>query len=175
MVICIFMFSPDKSVWDKKLIYDEPVIHFDEIPFTVQTLPVATPKPDIPVIYISDKVEAFELLDDVSLPSKVAGQNAEVSFESGDQMNIRPVRSAPRQIFEALPANDDNEINGRLQLSLKINENGRVIDHRILFNSLDCNDCLNGIINAAYRSRWEPGLVNGKHTDYWVVKSYKFN
>lgn len=175
MVISVFMFSPDKSFRDKKFIYDEPVIRFDEIPLTVQTRQIDAPKPDIPVIYITDHVEAFELLDDVTLPSEVIGQNTMVSFESGDQTNIRPVRSSPRQIFEALPENNDNELNGRLQLSLKINENGTVIDHRILFNSLDCNDCLNDIINAAYRSRWEPALINGENVDYWVVKSYKFN
>ena len=175
MVISVFMFSPDKSFLDKKFIYDEPVIHFDEMPRTVQSPHIDKQKPDIPAIYISDQVEAFELLDDVTPSSKVSGQDEIVSAESAVQTNIRPVRSAPRQIFEVLPANDDNEINGRLQLSLKINENGRVIDHRILFNSLDCSDCLNDIINMAYRSRWEPALVIGKNTDYWVVKSYKFN
>jgi hypothetical protein len=174
LVISIFIFSPDKSVQDKKFLYDEPVILFDKMPLTVQKLPTYKQKPGIPAIYISDQVEAFELLDDVTLQSKVNGQNAVVSSESADQTNIRPVRSAPRQIFEVVPANDDNKVNGRLQLSLKINENGRVIDHRILFNSLDCNDCLNDIINAAYRSRWEPASINGKNADYWVMKSYTF-
>ena len=144
------------------------------MPLTVQKLPAYKQKPDIPLIYISDQVEAFELLDDVTLPSQGISQTAVFSFESEDQANLQPVRSAPRQIFEVLPANDDNEVNGWLQLSLKINKNGRVVDHRILYNTLDCEDCLNNIINAAYRSRWEPASVNGKNTDYWVVKSYTF-
>lgn len=174
LVISVFIFSPDNYLQNKELRYDEPVIIFDKMPLTVQKLPAYKQKPDIPLIYISDQVEAFELLDDVTLPSKGISQTAVFSFESEDQANLQPVRSAPRQIFEVLPANDDNEVNGWLQLSLKINKNGRVVDHRILYNTLDCEDCLNNIINAAYRSRWEPASVNGKNTDYWVVKSYTF-
>ncbi len=174
LVISVFIFSPDNYLQNKELRYDEPVIIFDKMPLTVQKLPAYKQKPDIPLIYISDQVEAFELLDDVTLPSQGISQTAVFSFESEDRANLQPVRSAPRQIFEVLPANDDNEVNGWLQLSLKINKNGRVVDHRILYNTLDCEDCLNNIINAAYRSRWEPASVNGKNTDYWVVKSYTF-
>jgi hypothetical protein len=89
--------------------------------------------------------------------------------------NIKPERSAPRLIYEVVPSEGDNEINGRLQISLKINENGEVIDHRILSNSLDCDKCLNDIIRSVYKSKWEPARVNGKKEDYWVVKSYTFN
>lgn len=89
--------------------------------------------------------------------------------------NAAPVRSMPRLIFEVVPSDGENKFNGKLGLSLKINEDGKVVDHKILFNSLDCSDCLNSIIQAAYKSKWEPAIVDGKKSDFWVEKSYTFN
>jgi hypothetical protein len=89
--------------------------------------------------------------------------------------NTTPLPSMPRLIFEMVPSDEENKINGKLELSLKINEDGKVIDHKILFNSLDCSDCLNLIIHAAYKSKWEPAIVDGKKADFWVEKSYTFN
>lgn len=91
-----------------------------------------------------------------------------------EQMS-KPKESIPRLIYEKLPSGGANKITGQLQLSLKINEDGQVTDHRILFNSIDCSDCLDTIIRTAYKSQWEPAMVNGKKADYWVVKSYTFN
>jgi hypothetical protein len=175
LIISAFVFSPGGSLPDRKIIYDEPLILFDEIPRTIQSLPAQVQRPEIPSIYIPEEVEAFELLQDVNLKSEVSDQNVKTPSEFADQSNIRPVMSAPRLIFEVVPAYEDNEFKGSLQLSLKINEKGRVIGHRIISNSLDCSDCLNDIIKAAYRSKWEPAIVNGKFADYWVVKSYVFN
>jgi len=151
------------------------VILFDEVPQTVQNQRVRKQKPDVPAIIISEDVEAFELLEDVNLLFNTADQNNKISSESRNQNNIRLLRTVPRLIFEVVPADGNNKFNGKLQLSLKINEKGRVVDHRIIFNSLDCPDCLNDVIKAAYRSKWEPALINGANTDYWVVKSYTFN
>ena len=93
--------------------------------------------------------------------------------KSGDN-HFQYVRSAPRLLYEVVPAGGEDNYHGSLQLSLKINEDGRVIDHRILFNSLDCPECLNHLIKTAYKSKWEPAIVNGIKEDYWVVKSYTF-
>lgn len=90
-----------------------------------------------------------------------------------EQMS-KPKESIPRLLYEKLPSGGENKITGQLQLSLKINEDGQVTDHRILSNTIDCSDCLNTIISSAYKSKWEPAMVNGKKADYWVVKSYTF-
>ena len=175
LTISAFLLSPDSSLRDKKNIYDEPIVLINDVPQTIQSNTARGARPTIPQVFIPDKVDAFDLLEDVNLSAETYELNDRASTESAAHTNIRPVRSSPRQIFEVLPANEDNVFNGKLQLSLKINGNGRVVDHRILFNSLDCKDCLNDIIKAAYRSRWEPAMVNGKNSDYWVVKSYIFN
>lgn len=175
LIISIFIFSPKKYIQDEKILYDEPVFLFDEMPGTVQGLSVQISKPQVPAIDISDEPEAFQLLEDVNLTSDESEQISEFAAESADKGNIQSVASAPRQIFEVVPANRDNDLTGRLQLSLKINKKGQVVDHRIIYNSMDCTECINEIIKAAYRSKWEPGNVNGKNMDYWVMKSYIFN
>ncbi|MCW8960023.1 MAG: energy transducer TonB, partial [Ignavibacteriaceae bacterium] len=64
---------------------------------------------------------------------------------------------------------------GSLKLKLKIDRSGKVADYVILFNSIDCEDCLKEIISAVYKSLWEPGIKNGLETEFWVEKSYTFN
>ena len=173
LIISAFIFSPERPGNNVKILYDEPVILFSEIPRTVQNPPIQVQKPEIPPISITDEMEAFELLGDVNLSSIVSNQNTKVSTVIADQ-NIQSVRTAPRLIFEVMPAAGDNTFSGKLQLSLKINENGRVIDHRIIFNSLGCTKCLDEIVRTAYKSKWEPAMANGKKEDYWVIKTYTF-
>lgn len=175
LIISVFLVSPKTSEINKEVIYKEPLIIFDEVPRTLQSLPVQKQRPEIPPVYISDEVNAFEVLEDVNLTPIGSNPKTNFSTDFADMSNLRTVRVAPRQIFEAVPANADNDFNGKLRLSLKINEKGQVINHRIIFNSLECTDCLNDIIKAAYRSKWEPAIVNGKNADCWVEKSYIFN
>ena len=175
LVIAAFIFSPGLSSAKRQILYDEPLIPFDEIPRTVQNLPKQNQSPEIPLIRISDEVGAFELLDDVHQGPMVSDQNNETTPGFTYRGKTQLLNSAPRLIFEVVPAAEDKDFNGILKLSLKINEEGQVVDHRIISNSLECSRCLNEIIRAAYRSKWEPAIVNGKKGDYWVMKSYTFN
>jgi hypothetical protein len=82
---------------------------------------------------------------------------------------------APKQLFEVLPQKQKEEYEGTVQLKLKIDEKGKVTAHTILYNSLECGDCLKEIITAAYKTKWEPGMKNGAPSEFWVEKSYSFN
>jgi hypothetical protein len=147
--------------------------------------------------YIQDTLKAYKLPDDVRRNLRVVDKNPNVTSKSNDKkisagtrvdkgnnsvisaapahQFVLPAESMPRLIYEKVPSEGENKFNGELQLSLKINENGKVVDHRILSNSMDCTNCLNEIIQAAYKTKWEPAIVDGKKIDYWVVKSYAFN
>ena len=175
LIISAFVFSPGKISHRKIVSDNEPILLFDEIPQTVQNQTVKRHKPKNPQIYISDEVEAFELLEDVNISINTSDQNDNNSSVSNDQSNVETMHSVPRLIFEVIPADGNNEFKGKLQLSLKINKKGQVVDHLIIFNSLDCTNCLNDVIKAAYKSKWEPAFVNGTNTDFWVIKSYSFN
>ena len=107
---------------------NEPVLLFDEIPQTIQNQTVKRHKPKNPQIYISEEVEAFELLEDVNISINTSDQNDNNSSVSTDQSNVKTMQSVPRLIFEVIPADGNNEFKGKLQLSLKINKKGQVVD-----------------------------------------------
>ena len=175
VMIAAFVFSPKESAPVKNILFREPAILIDEVPITVQSLPRQIPKPETPAIRIGDNIEEFEPLDDIRLNSNLTDQDDNSATPGPDQDNNHPAVTAPRLIYEVVPAGGENKFNGLLRLSLKINEDGRVVDHRILFNSLDCTDCLTEIIKAAYSSKWEPAMVSGKNEEHWVEKTYTFN
>ncbi len=199
LIIFAYLYLPKRSLPDKKNLYHKPLIIPQEVPLTVKSLPVQNEKHDTSRTYNRDTVSAYKLPEDVrrnlridnpnpNENSKSTDQNLKISKEppvekesspggsaSMDQHTTSLIKSEPRLIFEVVPSEGENKYNGKLELSLKINENGQVVDHRILSNSLDCTDCLNAIIQAAYKSKWEPAIVDGKKSDYWVVKSYTFN
>lgn len=174
LVICAFLFSPRSSISEKVLLYDEPIILINEIPQTVQKNQMLKRKPEVPIIYIPNDIDALEILDDVEQAIDFEEKVAEETIISSNSTN-HYMNHVPRQTLEVMPSIDKKDFEGQLQLSLKINERGEVIAHKILLNSLNCSDCLNQIISAAYNSRWEAGIINGKKSDYWVKKSYVFN
>jgi hypothetical protein len=89
--------------------------------------------------------------------------------------NFADLTTMPRQIYEVLPTRKTNEIGGSVKLKLRIDTNGKVVEHIILSNSLECENCLDELIAVAYLSKWEPGILNGIIADFWVEKSYTFN
>ncbi len=178
LVISAFVFSPKGIFPNQKFTFDDPVLLLDNIPQTVQSISkqASAPAHEVPPIKITEEISAYEILGDVSLTQGTAEKVDQSSDDLAGQGTVHYARSAPRLLYEVVPAGgEEDDYHGRLQISLKINTDGKVIDHRILFNSLDCVDCLNNLIRAAYKSKWEPAAVNGTNEDYWVVKSYSFN
>lgn len=176
LVISAFILFPRVSVPGNKIILSDPVILFEDVPPTTQnSAGQVLSSPEIPPVYIPEDVDAFETLDDVAIVQGASDNTEKSAAGYRGENSIQQERSAPRLLYDVVPAGGEDDFHGRLQLSLKIDENGKVIDHRILYNSLDCTDCLNNIIKAAYKSGWEPADVNGRKEDYWVVKSYSFN
>ena len=102
LTISAFLLSPDSSLRDKKNIYDEPIVLINDVPQTIQSNTARGARPTIPQVFIPDKVDAFDLLEDVNLSAETYELNDRASTESAAHTNIRPVRSSPRQIFEVL-------------------------------------------------------------------------
>ncbi len=172
LVICLFNFFP-KPTPSLKVNYNEPIIFIDDIPITVQLNKEILIKPSIPEIKILDELYESELLEDVSI-----NENNVITQSKGIENHVvnafvKTDYSSPRQILEVLPEKDKN-ISGSIKLKLKINEAGKVTEHIIIYNYLDCENCLSEIITAAYKSKWKPGKRNKINSDYWVEKTYSF-
>jgi hypothetical protein len=176
-MLCIsaFLFSPNSNSTANIINHTEPIILINYIQPTTQLPKAEKTKPTAPVIYIADVIEEPDMLDDVEI---AAAKSIEEDSDASDDvalLNTGSYTSAPRLTFEVLPDKKGNEISGSLNLSLKIGKKGEVISHKVLFSSLECENCMDKILSALYRSKWQPAVTNGIEVDYWVEKSYVFN
>jgi len=176
-LLCItaFLFSPNPSNITFKVNNSEPIILIDNIQPTTQLPKMEKIKPTAPVIVIVDETEETEILDDVIVASIFSKEEDSDAQEDISELESGNISTAPRLTFEVLPEEKDDKISGSLNLFLKIDTTGKVISHKVLFSSIECGNCMDKIINAVYRSKWQPALSHGIEVDYWVEKSYVFN
>lgn len=176
LIICAFIFSPHLNESQINEI-GEPLILFDNIPITIQKDEYVTTKPETPKIIIYDDISEPVLLDDIIFKDVSAVKNEDGYENKETVINLTQIkkRKTPRQLLEVLPDESKKQYTGSVQLRLKIDQSGKVADHIILSNSLECEDCLKDIISTVYKSVWEPGINNGIKTEFWVEKSYTFN
>ena len=175
IIITAFLIAPDVE-YNNPPDTNEPLILIDEIPITIQNSEYASKKPVTPVIVVTEEISEPEILDDIAIPNNFANVNQAVENQNiAINENVKLDRKPPRQILEVLPEKKNFSYVGTLILKIKIDSRGKVTDHLILFNSLECKDCLSEIISAIYKSIWEPGMKEGIAMEYWVEKSYTFN
>lgn len=171
--ICLFYFFPKltPAAFNK---FNDSIILIDEIPITIQPAIESIQSPIPPQILIEDEIEEPDLLADILIivDSKTnSATGIEYPVVNG---SLSAIPKPPRQTLEVLPEQNGDNISGSIKLSLKISETGSVIDHKILFNNLDCEGCVSEILAAAYKSRWESGANIGIAAEYWVEKTYSF-
>lgn len=175
IIITAFLIAPDVE-YNNPPDTNEPLILIDDIPITIQNSEYASKKPVTPVIVITEEISEPEILDDIAIPNNFANVNQALENHNiAVNENVKLDRKPPRQILEVLPEKKNFNYVGTLLLKIKIDSRGKVTDHLILFNSLECKDCLSEIISAIYKSIWEPGVKEGIAMEYWVEKSYTFN
>ncbi len=147
-----------------------PVIQVIEIPRTIQKKLKKTPKPTKPAIPVA--AEDIELLDALTIDYEDIVQDG-IVLEEGLTAVAAPDRQ-PRQLVEVVPEEIDEDISGVIVLSLKIGSDGSILEHKVVKNSTN-NACLQKVLKAAYRSRWEPAIFRGKAVEFWVEKTYIIN
>ena len=176
-LLCIsaFLLSPGSGRSADIINHTEPIILIDNIQPTTQLPKVDITKPTAPVIFIADIIEELKILDDVEIASAKSKVEESEASEEVAILETGNYSTAPRLTFEVLPDEKGDEISGSLNLSLKIGKNGKVISHKVLFSTLECENCMEKIMSAVYRSKWQSAITNGIEVDYWVEKSYLFN
>jgi hypothetical protein len=176
LIIILFYFFPEIRPNKTEIIQTNvPIISADDIPNTIQ-LPaegLRSAKPKVPSIFIPDNIEIDEILDNV----KVGNNNYTSSFnKSKNKRNqMEEKLFVPKQILEVVPEKNDGDFSGIVDLSLKIGQDGKVIEHRVLSNTTNSEKCLKMVISAAYNSRWEPVVIGGEKREFWIEKSYSFS
>jgi hypothetical protein len=163
----------------------EQLITVIDIPRTVQTKSsetVSQPKKIIPSLVVEiDEPEVLQnvMIDDASLDEKSDSKsnNLTSSPQHGDKaLPFSSLPFIPRQFLEVLPEKPADDVEGYIKLSLKIGKGGMVKEHRILNNTVKaCEECLHNVIEAVYKSKWAPVIIEGDSVQFWLEKTYRFN
>jgi len=170
MLILIFVIHPRTADKIPPLhIYKAPGLQLIEIPRTRQAVK-RRPKPAKPVIPVpSDEPEISEEVL-IEYPETTSTFQGEVP---AGPLDAEDLPYLPRQILEYLPGACGENIRGEVQLLLLINKKGRVKEHRVLKNTVHSRQCLNNVVKAAYKSRWEVVTLPTGKVEYWIKKIYR--
>jgi hypothetical protein len=142
----------------------------------------------------SNTPDNFELSDKINSPNKDSlnpssgfGNQGEGGDDSGTGGGIgdgtgnkkgegkvyTSLPFVPRQILEVLPEKSECG-KGVIVLALHVGKNGKVKEHKVMLNSSGTQICLEKVIEAAYKSRWQSVKMEGSVVEYWVEKTYTF-
>lgn len=89
--------------------------------------------------------------------------------------NLPRLPFIPRQVLEVVPEKPEDNLEGEIDLVLRIGTDGRVQEHRVSSNTTNSYKYLNSVIKAAYRSKWEAVTYQGGKVEYWIEKKYSIN
>lgn len=183
IIIVIFELTPDIENKSERIPYfTEPIITIADIPNINQSSPnnLKPPLPEIPSLLIP--IDEPEILSDIIIKDNIQSlDKSEKGSKSNDlKGNSKGVYEAssfpfvPRQIVEVVPEKVDGS-EGAIKLKLLIGKDGFVLKHEVLSNTANNSKCLTFVINAVYKSRWQPIAFDGEKVDYWLEKTYVFN
>lgn len=169
--IIFFYLSPRMPNLTSNKAAELPKLILVDIPPTRQ-LNKPKPQPAKPIIPVpSDETDVLvdvEIIQEQSLD--LSGLDLEASPDA-----LRNLPFVPRQILEVLPEKPVGEAHGIIVLALRIGLDGSVVEHKVKSNTTNCPDCLQKVIAAARKSRWQSVEFKGQKTEYWIEKSYTFD
>lgn len=183
IIFCIIMFiGYPKTVKHKKEIpyFPEPLITVLDIPRTDQSSSSSVPRPAVPIISsLFEPLDEPEPLGDFEIKesSKEQANLPGSKQTASDKKGIYEATSfpfVPRQIVEVIPEKVE-DAEGSLKLRLLISREGIVKMHSILSNTLNNKKVYQNIIDAVYKSRWQPITFEGEKVEYWIEKTYTFD
>lgn len=183
IIIVIFELTPDIENKSERIPYfTEPIITIADIPNINQSSPnnLRPPLPEIPSLFLP--IDEPEILSDIIIKDNIQSlDKSEKGSKSNDLKGTsKGVYEAssfpfvPRQIVEVVPEKVDGS-EGAIKLKLLIGKDGFVLKHEVLSNTANNSKCLTFVINAVYKSRWQPIAFDGEKVDYWLEKTYVFN
>lgn len=91
----------------------------------------------------------------------------------------RVVISPPRPLVESFPeypsAARKAKAQGVVELRVKVDETGKVVQVIVLNNATQNEACAQAAINAAFRSRYRPAQTAAGPDTAWIVRPYRFS
>ncbi len=172
ITILLFIFIPYRKYKIKKYYFnEEPLIKIIEIPPT-KIYNEITEKLVEPNLTKGIFIEEPEILSDVEVKENLQNNLLEET-ENTIQTNIKNYdENFPQQILEVMPPYN-NKIKGTIKIELVIDNEGKVIDYKILDSTIK-NEYIPEIIESVTKSTWKPYFHNNT-AEYKVIKIYSFN
>ncbi|MEW6196175.1 MAG: hypothetical protein AB1521_13580 [Bacteroidota bacterium] len=181
LCVMIFLLAPRISKEKKEIPYfPEPLITVLDIPRTDQSSSSSMPRPAVPIISsLFEPLDEPEPLGDFEIKesSKEQASLPGSKQTASDKKGIYEATSfpfVPRQIVEVIPEKVD-DAEGSLKLRLLISREGIVKTHGVLSNTLNNKKVYQNVIDAVYKSRWQPITFEGEKVEYWIEKTYTFD
>lgn len=172
LLITLFYFSQRQTNYEQaNSNYVVPEMKIIQIPRTVQRAQ-PPPKPLKPVIPVS--ADELDILSEVVIEAEKTDDIA-FGYLDGSIEEKLDFSMMPRQIVEVVPDLDDEEVNGLIVLSLQIGIDGKIINYKVVTNTTNSAHCLQEVISAARRSKWQPAILDSKPVEFWIEKTYKIN
>lgn len=180
-IIIILYWPKGKEKIENRTTYFEPIITVIDIPKTKQSgsPEFIPPPPKLELSNIFDIVEDYELPDVEIKETTLAENIGESKTQPAKSKSDRPYEFSalpfiPRQVLEVVPEKVNNG-EGVIKLSILIGKNGMPQKHKVLKNTTNKMLCYDKVIDAVYKSKWQPIIIEGDLIEYWVEKSYLFN
>jgi len=151
-----------------------------EIPGVPVPVPDETIPPDTLEVAVSPAVDSTNAAG-TGLPGSSWGSGG-TGWGTGPGSGVglgRIVISRPRPILETIPeypleARKAN-VQGIVELNVKIDESGKVVNVKVLRNTTENSSCAQSAIAAAFRSRYMPAQTPAGADTAWVVRQYRFS
>ncbi len=148
-----------------------PRIQMVRIPRTIQKMRHQPPPPVRPSVPVPG--DDIDMLEEIPLTAstKISGKG---QIESQAPLSEENLPYIPRQVVEVLPRVDDLKVHGSVTLKLLIDTQGKVKKYKVLANTTGNPLCVQRVIAAARKSRWEVIQLNDNKVEYWLTKEYRF-
>lgn len=130
--------------------------------------------PDVERPVESAETGADQEIQEPSVPAS-SGEGALATLGADAGASIRRTYIEPRLVYWAVPEYPKKvkKIDGEIELRIFVSEEGKVKEAEIV-SGMPIAAYNDAVLNAVRRSRWEPGLLEGRAVEMWTTFTYRF-
>lgn len=177
IIIAFFIFPKPDEKKDTVFYYGDMLITTVDIPHTDQK--PAAPPPPTPIVPLQFVItDDLDFLPDVEIEENTLDAQTGSGEVQGPQspkdqvLQYSSLPYKPRKSYAHVPKITGCE--GEIKLALHIGKDGKVIEHKVLKNTTNSDECLKRVLDSMYKSRWMPVVIEGDRFEFWLEESVIF-
>jgi len=182
LVTLIFLLFPKFPHPEKKTESPMIVLDIEDIPVTKHTGKTTSKPPSRPFIPIPSETSIIEEIDvedwEISNTFELPGLPPGPGGFGGTKGEGANVKTNPRIMLEVIPEYNESEIEkgktGIVKLFIVINKKGEVESVEVLENTTESKIIEKAVIDAVYKTKYTPAMLNGRAVKDEIVRVWKF-